>query len=531
MNRLQFQKKVRKWHRYLGVTLGVQFLFWTIGGLYFSWTNIETIRGEDIRNEKPTLTMPTGSRSLSMLTDSLNKAMPNITIDQIQIIDILGVAHYQVHVKSPEKKALLFDAQSLNFKKPLNEQEAIKVAQQSLKSPSTPLKTEYITSTHGHHEYREKPLPAYAITFGSPNNTTVYVSSDLGTIQSYRNNQWRIFDFFWMLHTMDYRERDDFNNWLLRIFSVFGLVTLFSGFALFLLTMSSKPRKTKVSLLLFCVCLGSYSCNDKNENKIYNTDLKGAVAEDSIIKNQLPDKITTQNHSIIMDMILGRPKKAIKSIGILVYDGVNDLDFMGPKYIMSQTGVKAQLIGTTPGHIKSVMGVEFIPDVLMDSIDQLDILIVPGGFKGTIKAAYDAKILNWIGKIDQNTTYTASVCTGAWILGAAGLLKGKKATTNWYREEEFLKKYGAQKGGDRYTQDGKYWSSAGVTAGLDMCLAIIKDNWGDKYAQGVMLDMEYDPAPPIQGGTPQKTGWLVHWMMKAMYDAGVKPMIDSLEKI
>ncbi len=94
-----------------------------------------------------------------------------------------------------------------------------------------------------------------------------------------------------------------------------------------------------------------------------------------------------------------------------------------------------------------------------------------------------------------------------------------------------MKKYGALPGDERYTKDGKYWTSAGVTAGMDMAIAIINENWGEKYAQGVMLDMEYDPAPPIQGGTPDNTGWLVKWMMKSMYDAGVNPLIDSLEQV
>ena len=236
MNKFQLQKAVRKWHRYLGIILGIQFLFWTIGGLYFSWTSIESIRGEDIKNEKPPLVIPTGSRALSILTDSLRTVTPNLVADQIQLIDILGKAHYQVHIKSPEKKVLLFNAKTLELAKKINEYDALKIATTALKTPSAVIKTEYITTTHGHHEYREKPLPAYAITFDKPNSTTVYVSTELGTLQSFRNDQWRIFDFLWMMHTMDYQERDNFNNWIIRLFSIFGLVTLLSGFILFFLT-------------------------------------------------------------------------------------------------------------------------------------------------------------------------------------------------------------------------------------------------------------------------------------------------------
>ncbi|MCU0919305.1 MAG: DJ-1/PfpI family protein [Burkholderiaceae bacterium] len=252
--------------------------------------------------------------------------------------------------------------------------------------------------------------------------------------------------------------------------------------------------------------------------------------EEQALKARLPEKVQGADHAWVMDVILGKPKKPIKSIGILVYDGVNDLDFTGPRYVLGQSGAKTQLVGVKPGPIRTVMGVQVIPDTTIDQVDQLDILIIPGGFTGTVEAAYDPKILEWIRRIDQGTTYTGAVCTGVWVLGATGLLEGKRASTNWYREEEFLKKYKAIPANERYTQDGKYWTAAGVTAGMDMALAILNDNWGPKYTQGVMLDMEYDPHPPISGGTPEKTHGLVHWMMKAMYDAGIDPLIDKLEK-
>lgn len=271
-------------------------------------------------------------------------------------------------------------------------------------------------------------------------------------------------------------------------------------------------------------------CAEK-QNKITPKDesFEKLSKEDALLKDSLPKEITKDNHSVIMDAILGKPKHEIKSIGILVYDGVNDLDFMNPRYVFGQVGVKVKLIALKPGTFKTVMGVEIQPNTVIDSVEQLDILVIPGGYRGTIEAAYDPKVLNWIRKIDSNSIYTASICTGGWILGATGLLQGKKATTNWYRADEFMKKYGATFTNQRYTNDGKYWTAAGVTAGMDMSLAILNDNWGKKYTQGVMLDLEYNPEPPIVGGTPEKTSWLVEWMMKAMYDAGVNPVIDSLD--
>ncbi|MEM6316649.1 MAG: DJ-1/PfpI family protein [Bacteroidota bacterium] len=258
--------------------------------------------------------------------------------------------------------------------------------------------------------------------------------------------------------------------------------------------------------------------------------LIGQTEADKLEAEKLAETTET-NHGLVMDMFLGKPSKQIRSIGILVYDGVNDLDFMGPKYVLSSImGAKTQLIALQSGNFTTVKGMKVVPDTVIDSVDQLDILVIPGGFVGTITAAYDEKLLDWIRQIDQTTTYTTSVCTGGWILGATGLLQGKKATTNWYEREAMLEKYGATFVDDRYVQDGKYWTSAGVTAGMDMALAILNDIWGERYTQGIMLDMEYDPAPPIAGGTPNKTGFVAYQMMKMMYDAGAQPLIDSLDK-
>ncbi len=238
-----------------------------------------------------------------------------------------------------------------------------------------------------------------------------------------------------------------------------------------------------------------------------------------------------ENHVQSMETIFGKPRYQIQTIGILVYDGVNDLDVMGPRYILGQAmGVSTRLIGTRPGHVRTVMGVEIVPDLVIDSVAQLDILIIPGGFTGTVEAMYDTALHAWIRKIDQQTVFTGAVCTGVWVLGATGLLENRRASTNWYREEEFLRKFKAIPADERYTQDGKYWTSAGVTAGMDMALAMMQAIYGDNYAQAIMLDMEYAPDPPIQGGSPANTAWEVNWMMKAMYDAGINPLIDSLER-
>ncbi|MEO0556924.1 MAG: DJ-1/PfpI family protein [Bacteroidota bacterium] len=239
--------------------------------------------------------------------------------------------------------------------------------------------------------------------------------------------------------------------------------------------------------------------------------------------------MTEQTHADLM-ATLGVPRVPIRTIGILVYDGVNELDLMGPRYTLGQyMGAQTLLIATEPGTVTTVMGVEIVPDTLMADVDALDVLVVPGGFTGTIETAYDGEILDWIRRIDQTTTYTAAVCTGTWILGATGLLDGRRATTNWYRAGEMMDRYGATFTDERFTQDGKYWTSAGVTAGMDMSIAMLADLWSEPYAQAIMLDMEYDPAPPVEGGSPETTAPEVFNMMQAMYDMGVQPLMQRLD--
>ena len=240
MTKAKFQRIVRKSHRYLGLVLGIQFLFWTVGGLYFSWTKIEEIRGENLRRKEP-LIDPT------QLTFSLADIIQKLPIDSLVKVDvasILGTPHYQLTVlKDNKRQVVLANTRTGEIRNPINETEAIEIASRAFLQRATVKSVSYLTTANGHHEYREKPLPAYAVTLDHPTNTTVYVSANLGTVQSFRNNRWRVFDFLWMLHVMDFENRDNINNWLLRIFSAFGMITLFTGFILF--AVSSRTFVTK----------------------------------------------------------------------------------------------------------------------------------------------------------------------------------------------------------------------------------------------------------------------------------------------
>ncbi|MEL6971686.1 MAG: DJ-1/PfpI family protein, partial [Bacteroidota bacterium] len=207
------------------------------------------------------------------------------------------------------------------------------------------------------------------------------------------------------------------------------------------------------NLLYLVAALFVLSACQQTPNQENSDNHSTASATPQINKN---DKLTFKEYDI-------------KTVGFLVYDGVNSLDVFGPHYVLGQLmGVERKFIALEPGSIKTVMGIEIVPNTTIDDVDSLDILVIPGGFRGTIEAAYDAKVHQWIRDIDKTTTYTASVCTGGWILASTGLLEGKKATTNWYDAENMLSKYGATFVDERYTNDGKYWTAAGVTAGMDM---------------------------------------------------------------
>lgn len=238
-----------------------------------------------------------------------------------------------------------------------------------------------------------------------------------------------------------------------------------------------------------------------------------------------------------------KPDPNVKGqVGIFVYDGVNAMDALGPFQVFSTAGLSPRLISKNGGRITTNSGIVIDDTLKFSDITSLGILVVPGGALETAMQTMDPEVLQWIQSIDKTTRYTTSVCTGAWILGAAGLLRGLPATTNWYSADEVLKKYRAiPRSSQRYVFAGRnaekdhIVTSAGVTAGIDMALAIVKrlyrnDNFNGKdFTQAVMLDLQYDPMPPVIGGTPRKTDPHVLGAMTEMYDMFFKsPMYPGM---
>ena len=227
---------IRRTHRYLGVFIGIQFLLWTLGGLYFSWTQIETIRGEH-------LYQPAAIRSIGPtipLSDALSGKVgvdESVDLAKMRVVTLLGEVYYSVVYidRAGDERRMLLRANDGNRRGPITESEARQIAVGAINEPVEVESVEFITKemSSGHHEYREKPLPAWAVNLRHGEGATAYIGADDGQIHAVRTNGWRAFDFLWMLHTMDFAGRDNINNYLLRSFSILGIVTVFSGFLLF----------------------------------------------------------------------------------------------------------------------------------------------------------------------------------------------------------------------------------------------------------------------------------------------------------
>lgn len=221
---------IRKTHRYLGVFLGIQFLLWTIGGLYFSWSNLDKIHGDYLVTKKGGLSISKDIISPASILSAI-KNDENAQISKVEVVDVLGEPYYLFHLSNGELQ--LFSATTGQLREQLAESEAIAIAKEYITFEAEIKDVQLLTSVGKNHEYRERHLPAWAITFDYESQPVIYIDAITGQFERVRHNGWRIFDWLWMMHTMDYETRDNFGNWLLKGFSIMGLITVLSGFLLF----------------------------------------------------------------------------------------------------------------------------------------------------------------------------------------------------------------------------------------------------------------------------------------------------------
>lgn len=197
-----------------------------------------------------------------------------------------------------------------------------------------------------------------------------------------------------------------------------------------------------------------------------------------------------------------------ETVSLLIYPGFTALDLIGPHHFLtSMMGARVQLVTNQPtlDPVTSDLGLSIKPDATLDNAFPAPTLIfVPGGGAGTVAAMQHAPTLAWLRDRAPRAKLVTSVCTGSLVLGAAGLLKGRKATSHWVARD-VLAEFGATPTAARVVRDGNVITGAGVSAGLDFGLAVVEQLRGRPYAQALMLQAEYAPEPPFKGGTPATT--------------------------
>lgn len=191
-------------------------------------------------------------------------------------------------------------------------------------------------------------------------------------------------------------------------------------------------------------------------------------------------------------------------IAVLLYEGFTGLDAVGPFELLSRApDAETVFVAETAGPVRNDQGnLSLVADRSIAEVTAPDIVVVPGS-PDPQHVMKNASVLDWLRAVDAGTTWTTSVCTGSLVLGAAGLLEGRRATSHWLALGD-LRSLGAEPTGERVVFDGKYVTAAGVSSGIDMALHLLGRIAGDEVAQTVQLLTEYDPQPPYDAGSPDK---------------------------
>jgi transcriptional regulator GlxA family with amidase domain len=190
-------------------------------------------------------------------------------------------------------------------------------------------------------------------------------------------------------------------------------------------------------------------------------------------------------------------------IAYVIYPDFTALDLIGPYEVISLwPDVELHWVATTPGPIHTDHGLALMPTATPADLPDPDVVVIPGSSKplGPLK---DEVLLDWVRSVAPTAQWLASACTGAAVYGAAGVLRGHRATTHWgFREN--LKAMGVEVVADRVVFDGRFVTGAGVSAGIDMALALTARVHGEELARAIQLGIEYDPQPPFDAGSPDK---------------------------
>lgn len=191
-------------------------------------------------------------------------------------------------------------------------------------------------------------------------------------------------------------------------------------------------------------------------------------------------------------------------INIIAVKDMVQLDITGPYEVLARApGWTVDLVSETLAPVRTDRGLTLLPTQTRETANASDILVVPGG-AGIDAILLDDAWLEFTRREAERAKYVFGICTGSLLLAAAGVLKSKTAGCHW-QARDLLAKFGVKPSGQRMTVDGKFYTSGGVTSGIDMALRVVADAAGEKIARKIQLAIEYDPAPPFKGGTPDSS--------------------------
>lgn len=188
-----------------------------------------------------------------------------------------------------------------------------------------------------------------------------------------------------------------------------------------------------------------------------------------------------------------------------LYESMTALDLVGPYQVFATLpGAKITLAASSSGPKRTDTGMVITAEAALRDVHDADVIVVPGTSRPDLPIA-DRVLTDWLASVSTRATWTTSVCTGSLVLGAAGLLRGRRATTHWMLHNA-LRDFGAEPVHERVVFDGNLVTAAGVSAGIDMALAVVSRIAGTDTAMAIQLGIEYDPAPPFASGSPEKAG-------------------------